>query len=291
MGCSTELTIAGKALTRAETSYALLFGAGHAATVPGGHPSQLSPGMETINDDLSIEEWVDRRLANGADYIKVVRESQAWMGEPPLPTLSFDQIEEIIRVSHERGLRVVVHSSTLDETVRIAEMGADGFVHMPSSAGDYPPSATQLEAIRESGAFVVPTAILVPHGNRSLAGAPPPVRQWAEQNILGEDENVDMIRRIAEAGIPIVAGTDAPNTGLNFGDHLLDELGLYQQAGLSNIEVLRSATGNAAGAFGLPVGALAEGAAASFVLLEGSPIEDLVHLRAIAGVWKDGVPH
>ncbi len=278
-----------KALTRADPNYPLLFGAGHAATVRGGHPSQLSPEMETIRDDLTIQEWVDRRVAGGADYIKIVRESQAWMGAPPLPTLTFEQIDEIIRVSHARGLRVVVHTSTFEETVRIAGLGADGFVHMASLSADYPPTASQLEAVRESGAFIIPTAILVPHGNRSLTGAPPPVSQWVEENLLEENENVDFIRRIAGAGIPIVAGTDAPNTGLNFGDHLLDELALYHQAGLSNIEVLRTATGNAARAFGLPVGGLEEGATASFVLLEGNPLEDLSHLRSIAGVWKSGV--
>jgi imidazolonepropionase-like amidohydrolase len=278
-----------RALTRREAGYPLLFGAGHGATVPGGHPNQFSPGMETINDTMGIEEWVDRRIANGADYIKIIRESQPFMGNPALPTLSFDQIEEIIRVVHDRGLLAVVHTSTFEETARVATLGADGFVHMATFANDYPPSEAQLTAIRESGAFIVPTAVMVPHGNASMEGAPPFIRQWAAENLLDEAANVDFVRRIHDAGITIVAGTDAPNTDLNFGDDLFGELDVYRQAGLSNLEVLRTATGNAAEAFDLTVGVLAEGRKASFVLLSANPLTDLENIRAVEGVWKDGV--
>lgn len=278
-----------KELTRREPGYPILFGAGHAATVPGGHPTQFSPEMETVNDTMTIEDWVARRASQGADYIKIVRESQAWMGNPALPTLSFEQIEEIIRVAHERGLLAVVHTSTFEETARIAALGADGFVHMASLAEDYPPSEAQLAAVQQSGAFIVPTAFMVPHGNAAMADAPPPVRQWVEDNLLDEQANVDFIRRIHEAGIPIVAGTDAPNTDLNVGDDLFGELDLYREAGLSNVEVLRTTTGNAAKAFGLPVGVLAEGEKANLVLLSGSPVAELENLRAVEGIWKNGV--
>jgi imidazolonepropionase-like amidohydrolase len=280
-----------KELTRRESGYPFLFGAGHAATVPGGHPTQFSPEMETINDTMTVEEWVDRRIANGADYIKIIRESQPWMGQPALPTLSYEQIGEIIRVTHERGLLAVAHTSTFEETARIAALGADGFVHMAALAADHPPSEAQLAAVRESGAFIVPTAFMVPHGNASMEGAPPPMRQWVEENLLTEPDNVDFLRRIHEAGIPIVAGNDAPNTDLNFGDDLFGELELYRQAGLSNGEVLRTATANAALAFGLPVGLLEEGRKANLVLLGGNPLDDLENLRTVEAVWKNGVPN
>ena len=280
-----------RTLTREEPGYPLLFGAGHAATVPGRHPTQYSPGMETINDTMDIESWVDRRIAGGADYINIIRESQPFMGEPALPTLSLEQIAAIIRVVHARGLRAVVHTSTFEETAQIAELGADGFAHMAALARDYPPSDAQLATIRKSGAFIVPTAFMVPHGRETLAQAPPFMREWAAENLLNEEQNVDFLRRIHEAGIPIVAGTDAPNTELNFGDDLFGELELYRQAGLSNLEVLRTATGNAAQAFGLPIGVLGEGTPASFVLLNGSPLDDLANPRSIAGLWQNGIPH
>ncbi len=277
-----------KELTRKRKGYPLLFGAGHAATVPGGHPTQFSPDMETIHDSITPETWVDHRIAAGADYIKIIRESEAWMGYPAQPTLDYGQIERLIRYAHQKGLLAVVHTSNMEETARIAALGADGFVHMPIFKKDYPLPEEHLKTIRESGAFIVPTAILVPAGYEGMEGAPEPVRAWALENLVSEAENVDFIRSIHQAGIPIVAGTDAPNNDLNLGDDFFGELHLYRQAGMSNLEVLRSATGNAARAFDLPVGILEEGRKAHFVLLEANPLEDLEHLRMVAGVWKDG---
>ncbi len=89
-----------KKISRDSAGYALLYGAGSAATVPGGHPTQLTPHMETINDSVSIQEWVDKRIANGVDYIKIIRENSPYFEFPGLPTLSYEQIKEIIDYAH-----------------------------------------------------------------------------------------------------------------------------------------------------------------------------------------------
>lgn len=64
---------------------------------------------------------------------------------------------------------------------------------------------------------------------------------------------------------------------------------LYRQAGLTPVEVLRTATGNAAVAFGIPVGLVEEGRTANLVLLGGNPLDDLENLRRVEAVWKNGV--
>jgi imidazolonepropionase-like amidohydrolase len=91
-----------------------------------------------------------------------------------------------------------------------------------------------------------------------------------------------------ELGVMFVAGTDAPNAGLNYGDDLLRELNLYKQAGMTNIEVLRACTGNAAKAFNIEVGLLKEGRKAHMVLLNSNPLNDLKALRDIHFIWKNG---
>ena len=97
-----EREIEWKKISQGSAGFSILYGSGHAATVPGGHPTQFSPEMETINDSLSIREWVDHRIAKKVDYIKLIREHHEWMGYPPLPTLSFDQIRQIIDYAHSR---------------------------------------------------------------------------------------------------------------------------------------------------------------------------------------------
>ena len=62
-------------------------------------------------------------------------------------------------------------------------------------------------------------------------------------------------------------------------------------AGLSNLEILRTATGNAARAFGLPIGEVSPGGAANFVLLSANPLENMENLRMVEQVWKNGKPN
>lgn len=96
-----------KEMSKDSVGYSVLYGSGHAATVPMGHPTQFSPGMETINDSISIQTWVDNRIASGADYIKVIGHSTSsglgWMDAPPAPSLTYNQIEQIIQYAHQKG--------------------------------------------------------------------------------------------------------------------------------------------------------------------------------------------
>ena len=97
------------------------------------------------------------------------------------------------------------------------------------------------------------------------------------------------IRRVHDAGIPIVAGTDPPNYGVNYTDDLIEELAIYARAGLSNSDVLRSATGTPARIFQLDgIGRIAEGSRANMILLNADPLANVSALRAVAGIWKNG---
>ncbi len=83
-----------------------------------------------------------------------------------------------------------------------------------------------------------------------------------------------------------LSSSPARNLNLNWGDDLLEELRIYREAGLSNLEVLKTATGNAADAWEIPVGRMKEGDKLNMVLLEGNPLEDLQALRNVIRIWK-----
>lgn len=269
-----------------QPGYPFYFGVGQAATVPGGHPTQYSPDMETISDTISIRQFVDNRIAGGADFIKIIREGNPWMGYPAMPTLSYEQIGELIGVAHERGYPALVHIGSFEEMYRIAPYRPDGFVHMWTMEGEFPMTADRLSVIAESGAFVVPTAYMAEKGWKEIDRMPESQAAWIRENLLTREQNEAAILSLYEAGIMLVAGTDPPNARLNFGDDLLNELALYHRAGLSTTEVLRTATGNAAKAFGLPVGLLKVGSKANMLLLDGDPLKDLAALRQIQRIWK-----
>jgi imidazolonepropionase-like amidohydrolase len=271
--------------SRDNVGFSSLYGAGHAATVPGGHPNQYSPDMETIGDSISVEKWVDNRIAANVDYIKIVRDHHEWMGNPALPTLSYEQIKQIITYAKGRDYKSVVHANTIEEMVRIAEFKPDGFVHMPDYKEDYPIQETFYKIIAESGAFVVTTGGI---SLKPMDDAPPFVREWITNNLLDANQRTEIIKKLHEHGVLLIVGTDAQAGQMNFESDYFYELELYKMAGMSNSEILKAATGNAARAFNLPIGEIEIGSKANMVLLNGNPIVDLENLKKVEQVWKNG---
>ena len=275
-----------KKMSKDTVGFPFLFGSGHAATVPGGHPNQFSPDMETINDSISIEQWVDNRIINGVNYIKIIRDNHSWMGRPPLPTLSYEQINQIIDYTHSKGYKAVVHAVHSNDFLEISRFKPDGFVHMWDYKENAQLKVEEYKMIAESGAFIVPTSgITLKSESMDL---PPFVKSFFEENILSANERREIIKKIHDSGITIIAGTDAQQGQMNFGDDYYYELDLYKQAGLSNLEVLKTATGNAAKEFDIPVGIIEEGTKPNMLLLSGNPIENLDYLKQIEAIWKNG---
>jgi len=105
-----------------------------------------------------------------------------------------------------------------------------------------------------------------------------------------------LVKALAEGGVPLVAGTDAPTIpGLFVGDSLHRNLALLEAAGLSRYQVLAIATRNA-GAFiarahpdEQPFGTIAPGARADLILTRANPLDDLATLRQPIGVMAKGV--
>jgi len=98
------------------------------------------------------------------------------------------------------------------------------------------------------------------------------------------------VKQLRAAGVPILAGTDAPNPGTAHGVALHRELQLLVQAGLSPSEALAAATSTPARLFSLSDrGRVGVGARADLLLVRGDPTSDITATRSIEGVWKGGI--
>jgi imidazolonepropionase-like amidohydrolase len=97
------------------------------------------------------------------------------------------------------------------------------------------------------------------------------------------------IRRLHQAGVPIIAGTDSPYPGVYFGEGLHRELELLVEAGLTPLEAISSATRNAA-AFMRDTtwGTVVPGRRADLLLIDGRPDQRIGDTRRIVAVMQAG---
>jgi Amidohydrolase family len=95
---------------------------------------------------------------------------------------------------------------------------------------------------------------------------------------------------LAQAGVPLLAGTDLPNAVLVPGYSLHDELDAMLEAGLTRYQVLVAATSNPA-RFERQAddwGSVAVGRRADLLLVDANPLADLATLRRPAGAVVQG---
>jgi N-acyl-D-aspartate/D-glutamate deacylase len=99
-----------------------------------------------------------------------------------------------------------------------------------------------------------------------------------------------LVRALKEEGVPMVAGSDTLVSGVVSGFSLHEELELLAGAGLSNADVLASATRLPAEWLGVLAdrGTIEVGKRADLVLLDADPLVDVANTRKIAGVFLNG---
>jgi imidazolonepropionase-like amidohydrolase len=281
-----------------------LFSAGNMATAPGGHGTQFGVTVPTITRPEEAQAWVDARIAEGSDYIKIALENGSAYGHQT-PTLDRATATALIEAAHKRGKLAVVHVSTAEDARVALEAGADGLIHLFT---DRAPDAGFAKLATEKKAFVIPTLIVLSATN-GVAGGRPLIDDLSLRPYLSPDEITSLqrvfpvktaggmpvafstVKALKEAGVPLLAGSDAPNPGTAHGVALHRELEMLVEAGLTPTEALASATSVPARAFRLEDrGRIATGLRADLVLVAGDPTKDITSTRNIVRIWKGGVP-
>lgn len=254
--------------------YARFLSTGYAATVPKGHGTQYGYAVPTIDESRSPRQFVKESIERGSDYIKIIY-------EPRRPTLTLDQVSDLIDESHLNELLAVAHISRYNDARDLVKLGIDGLVHIWNDINLDNEFLNQLLA---DGVFIVPTL--------SVKEA---VLNYYEENgienssVAPLEETFRELSKLHKAGVPILAGTDPPNLGLDYGSSLHNELKLFVEAGLTEIEAIQTAssipnkifqTGN--------IGIIREGQVANFSLIDGNPLKNIDDISNIHSIWAGG---
>lgn len=289
----------GKDLDQAD-----LRSAGTLATAPGGHGTEYGIQIPTLTSPAEAQAWVDARVAEGSDYIKiVVDDASAYGGHRP--TLNMETVKALVDAAHHRGKLAVVHIGRQADARAVIETGADGLAHL---FADSAPDADFGKFAAAHHVFVVPTLTVLDSVSGTASGESlttdatllPYLTSEDTTNLkrafpkfpaaLNEKYAEKTVAQLKAAGVPILAGTDAPNPGTAHGASIHRELELLVRSGLTPLEALQAATSVPASAFHLDDrGLIAAGKRADLLLVKGDPTQNILATRDIVSVWKLGV--
>lgn len=220
----------------------------------------------------------------------------------------------ILDEAHKKGMRVAVHIVTQSDAKAVLRLGADYIAH---SVRDEEVDGETIALLKKNNAFYSPTLMrevstfvyaenpsflrdpfLLKDGNQAeIARAQNPAFQeqirndksgmWYKEHLPVAMRN---LKKIEDAGVPVVMGTD---TGpayrfQGYFEHL--ELEYMTKAGLTPMQALVSATSTAARFLHAAdqLGTLEPGKWADLVVLAANPLDDIRNTRKIDSVWIAG---
>ncbi|MFD2166459.1 amidohydrolase family protein [Thalassotalea euphylliae] len=266
--------------------------AGTAVTITGGHMDVdgMSPDLLTMKTPKTVCDGVDEcrkatryAIKYGADAIKiastggVLSDTTTGTGQQ----MTDDEMKEIVETAHGLGRKVASHAHAAEGINAALRAGVDSIEH-----GSYS-NEESIKLFKETGAFLVPTLL----AGETVVGMAKtsnfmsePIKEKAIR--VGADMLANF-KRSYEAGVKIAFGTDS---GVSKHGTNMKEAILMQQAGMTNADVLKAATLNAAELAGMSktLGTLEVGKHADIIATDGSPLADIQELMDVDFVMKGG---
>ena len=219
----------------------------------------------------------------GADLIKItstggVMTQRATGTEQQMEA---DELEEIVRAAARMGRKVAAHAHGEDGIIAALEAGVASIEH-----GSY----TGPEAIRvfkRTGAYLVPTllagdtVVYAAQNSDFMADA-----VKAKSLRVGRDMKGNFAKAHA-AGVKVAYGTDS---GVSKHGTNAEEALLMVEAGMSEMDVIKSATVNAADLIDMSdsLGTIEAGKFADIIAVDDSPLDDIAELLDVDFVMRSG---
>lgn len=260
--------------------------------VTGGHMdiSGVSPEfMQLLTGDSICDGPYDCRRATrnaikyGADWIKVastggvLTDRATGTGQQ----MEMDELENVVKAAHQMGRKVASHSHQQEGIIAALQAGVDSVEH-----GSYTgPDAIAL--FKQTGAYLVPT-LLAGQTVMEIAETTDYMGPAIEAKAMAVGAAMKgNFGKAYKAGVKIAYGTDS---GVSPHGTNAREAVLMNQAGMSAMEVIKSATINTADLLDMSndIGTIEAGKYADIIAVDGSPLDDIEELLDVDFVMKGG---
>jgi imidazolonepropionase-like amidohydrolase len=306
-----------KTATASDTApFPRFFGTGPMVTIKGDimGASVGSPTPETAPEARAV---VKDLKAAGVDAIKVARDDFSWASKQRVPLMKPDVLMALVSEAHREGLKVFAHAPLLEHAKDVLRAGADGLLH---GIIDKPVDQELIDLMIRNQAVYVPTLSLYEDvadvaawaRRQSAHDAGGPVAPLAESFAAADftqqfglifndtaftknrlSTQRENLKRVFDAKVPVVMGTDSGFFGVLMGVSSQLELALMVEAGLTPDAALRAATIDAARMIGRDkdFGSVETGKSADLLILDANPLEDIRNVRRIHRVIRGGTVH
>lgn len=208
------------------------------------------------------QQVTEELIELGADQVNFLMSSGPSLNESleeRSPVLSLEMLTAIVETAHTQDTLVVGQALFPEEAFTAIEAGVDEITSWPSLSE--PMSEELINAV-------------VSNSTPILSGFSVGVPQEGD------------VRRFLDAGGTLVFGTFFPNSGAS----PVSEFRLMELQGMTPMEMIISATVNAANALGLGdiIGTLEVGKQADIIVVDGNPLEDFSMMQSVVYVVKNG---
>ncbi len=260
----------------------------------------------TVNTPEQARSEVQRQAKAGVDFIKIY------------VTVSPEILKTVVEEAHKLKIKVLGHLA-VTSWMQAMEAGIDGLVHAGPFCDEVfqnlhsDSSAIVLKSMAEKKVVNDPTLIVFKitlnktWRDRFLKEYPfsiPAITQqsWDQQNKIFDNTfimpdfekvlqlNLDYTLAAHKAGVRLLIGSDFNNQNTIPGISLHQELQLFNEAGVSNAEIIKIATHDAAESLGIldQSGTIEKNKTADILILDKNPLENISNTLAIHKVIRKG---
>ena len=257
-----------------------------ALAAAGGQFGELQPlAQKLVEEEYAVisgpeqaRQAVRQAFFDGADLIKVIVNTGPRVLAP-------DEMKAIVDEAHRVGKKVAAHAIGDLATRVAADAGVDSIEHayiIPDDA---------LKTMAEKRIFMVPTDPALETLDEAMKTrmhlSDEQLARWKQDEAARQKDRID---RAIKFGIRIAFGSDMyyRNPTWGRGSASLTTLESYAAGGMPPMEVIRTATTNAADLLGRRIGSIEPGYFADIIAVQGDPLKDIGELRRVRFVMKNG---